>query len=417
MKNVLSGESLLHSKSLKSNYFLFFCSGSVVSPWAAVAPVIKDAFAMGAEIFAAMSMCFGFGALSAMFFTGRIIKRWGFKRCAWGSFVMVILSMIMLSSRFMPFEMVYISALLWGGALGIYEVSINIHATYFEELTKRRLLTRFTASYTAGCIAATIIYPLFMHMGFPIELIALGSGLASFTLFLAVFRHTVDTHGQKSECAASQSSLEHTDEKNVYSISEPLQDQKPGGFGLGRLMLLCAAGVTFFSLLAEGTVYDWGGVYLVHECAFPISLAALGFMCYEGCAGVVRFFGEGIVAKIGVVRTVVGGAFLAFTALLLGGLVSYAPIVLLSFALLGTAVGNVMPVIISETARRCLKDKAQAIGFVSAMGYAGILTGPALLGGVAVMYDHAAIFVTVAFGMLIMGLMGYLFLRSEKPRV
>ena len=76
-----------------------------------------------------------------------------------------------------------------------------------------------------------------------------------------------------------------------------------------------------------------------------------------------------------------------------------------------------MPVIISETARRCLKDKAQAIGFVSAMGYAGILTGPALLGGVAVMYDHAAIFVTVAFGMLIMGLMGYLFLRSEKTRV
>ena len=390
-----------------------------MSPWAAVAPVIKDAFSMGAEPFAAMSMCFGLGALASMFFTGKIIKCWGFKRCALISFIMVIISMIMLASRFLPYEMVFISALLWGGTLGVYEVSINVHATYFEELTKRRLLTRFTASYTAGCIAATLVYPLFLHLELPIEIIAALSCSASLALFFAVYRHTVDTHGQKNEVSIGSKSLgddeiKATDKAVSVPLTEP--ELKHGNLGLTRFMLVCAAGVTFFSLLAEGTVYDWGGVYLVHECAFPLSFAALGFMCYEGCAGVVRFFGESIVSRLGMVRTVAGGALIACLALLMGGLFSYAPIVLLSFALLGTAVGNVMPVMISETARRCLKDKAQVIGFVSAMGYAGILTGPALLGFVAVMYNYAAIFITVGFCMLIMGSMGYLFLRSEKHK-
>lgn len=396
MSKIYKATTMTFSKqSLHANYILFFCAGTIVAPWAAIAPVIKEAFNLGAEAFALMSMFFGVGALVSMLLSGKIIKHWAFKHCALINMILCALAVFLLSARFLPWYFVYFSALLWGITLGIYEVAINIHATYFEALTKRRLLTRFTVAYTAGCLVSTLIYPLLMHLGLSIELIALFSSLASVLLFLSVFKHTLDLNGEE----------DGNSEKEETSSSAK---------DLSRILILCASAVTFFSLLAEGSVYDWGGVYLVHDCALPLSFAALGFMCYEGCAGVVRFFGEKIVAKIGTVRTVVVGSLVACVALWLAGSISYAPIALLSFAILGMAAGNIMPVIISETARRCHKNKGQIIGFVSAMGYAGVLSGPAFLGLIATFYGYAAIFIVVSLLMIIMGLAGLIFLKSEK---
>ncbi len=384
---------------LRANYVLFFCAGMTIAPWAAIAPVIKDHFELSAKLFAFMSACFGAGALVSMLFSGFFIKRFGVVKVASFTLLLAGLAVFLVSCRFMPWFFIYPSALLWGGTIGVYEVACNVHATLFEDLCKRRLLSRFTAVYTIGCIFATIVYPFLLRIQTPIECISFGGLVVSYVAFLLVRPHLVDTNGQKDE-------RDNKEEKS--------QDAKLSPKELSGLMIFVAGMVAFFSLLAEGAVYDWSGVYLVHDCALPLSYAAFGFMCYEATAGLVRFFGEKLLMILGPMKLVCGGAILACLALMMAGLSHHALLVLLGYTLLGAAVGNVMPVIISEAGRRCTKDKASTIGTISAMGYAGVLTGPALLGVIATFVNYASIFIAVAVLMLVMLLMAYSFLRSGR---
>ena len=391
VNNGLTDANSSFTKSLKSNYLLFFCAGMVVSPWAAIAPVIKPLHAMSDVLFALMSLCFGLGAMIAMMFSGQLVVRFGVKRLMLVCYPLCVMSIIGFSCKFIAWWMTYPLAFLWGATLGVYEVAINVHATYFEARTGRRLLSLFTAVYTAGCIAATLVYPVMMKAGADIEYIALGSGIVAVVLFTKSYGVLVDTHGQKEQ-----------------------RSDKGENRGLSSWLLFCAGMVAFFALLAEGAVYDWSGVYLTTDCALPLAYASLGFMFYEGSAGVVRFFGEKLTMKLGAERLVCGGAVLAFIALLCSACFKYAPLVILSFAALGVAAGNIMPVIISETGRRAGKNSAKAISTVSAMAYAGVLTGPAFLGVIATVSSFGAIFATVALLMILMGWMGMIFLQSGK---
>ena len=388
------------SAGLRANYVLFFCAGMTISPWAAIAPVIKDHFELSAGLFAIMSACFGGGALVSMLCSGIFIKKFGVIKVATLTLFLADLAVFFVSCRFLPWYFVYPSSFLWGGAIGVYEVAANVHATLFEDLCKRRLLSKFTAVYTVGCIVATIVYPILMKLQTPIEFISFGSLVVCFGAFLLVRPHLVDTDGQKDDVSDNVEK-----EEKVSSLSSK---------GLSGLMIFIAGMVSFFALLAEGSVYDWSGVYLVHDCALPLTYAAFGFMCYEGTAGFVRFFGEKLLMILGPMKLVCGGSFFACIALMIAGLSQHAFSVLLGFTLLGAAAGNVMPVIISEAGRRCSRDKASTIGTISAMGYAGVLAGPALLGVIATFVNYASIFIVVGVLMLVMLLMAYSFLRSRR---
>ena len=390
VSNDLAGANSF-TRSLKSNYMLFFCAGMVVSPWAAIAPVIKPLHAMSDVLFALMSLCFGLGAMISMIFSGKMVIRFGVKKLMLVCYPLCVVSIIGFSCNFIAWWMTYPLAFLWGATLGVYEVAINVHATYFEARTGRRLLSLFTAVYTAGCIAATLVYPLMMKAGADIEYIASGSGIVAVMLFAKSYGVLINTHGQKEQKDGNSENPE-----------------------LSPWLLFCAGMVAFFALLAEGAVYDWSGVYLTADCALPLAYASLGFMFYEGSAGVVRFFGEKLTMKLGAKRLVCGGSVLAFIALLCSACFKYAPLVILSFAALGVAAGNIMPVIISETGRRAEKNSAKAISTVSAMAYAGVLTGPAFLGVIATVSSFGTIFSTVALLMILMGWMGRVFLQSGK---
>ncbi len=399
MNKNLALNSKAFSSGLRANYILFFCAGMTIAPWAAIAPLIKDYFELSAGLFAIMSACFGGGALVSMLCSGILIKKFGVIKVAAVTLFLTGLAVFLVSFRLLPWFCIYPSALLWGGAVGVYEVSCNVHATLFEDLCKRRLLSKFTAANTVGCIFATLFYPFLLKIDTPVECISLGGLILSFGSFLLVKPYLVDTDGQKDVSDEDKNSLQRI---------------KLSPQGLSGVMILVAGTVSFLALLTEGSVYDWSGVYLVHECALPLTYAAFGFLCYEGTAGVVRFFGEKLLRLLGPMKLVCGGSVVACIALMIAGLSQHVAFVLLGFTLLGAAAGNVMPVIISEVGRRCIKDKASTIGTVSAMGYAGVLAGPALLGVIATFINYASIFTVVGGLMVVMLVMAYKFLSTGR---
>ena len=376
---------LLFEQERRATFLLYIAGGIVIAPWSAIVPDVKVRFMMPDLIFALMSVCFGLGAVVSMASAGYLVKRFGFKKISPVFITCNSVFMTLLSARGAPEWSAFLSAFIWGAALGGYEVSINIYASTLETRSGRSLITVFTAVFTIGCVLSTLCYPLLMNLGLRIDLISGLIGIAAMGVFFRAYPRLSETHGQKQ--------VKDGGARGMYSDN------------FSRLSLICAGTIVGITYLAEGAIYDWSGVYLTKDCAMDISFASIGYIAYEASQGIVRYASPVILGRIGKRAMLVCGAMAGALALFLISFTTNGLLVALCCGLFGLFAGCHVPVVISETGKRCGPDRAGAIGIVSAMGYTGVLMGPALMGLISLSLGTGTIF---AFDALLIAAMGYL---------
>lgn len=366
----------------RATFLLYIAGGIVIAPWSAIVPAVKIRNAMPDPVYALMAMCYGVGAVAAMASAGLLVKRFGFKRVAAAFIAGNLAFMSTLAWDAAPMWSAFPSAILWGAALGGYEVAINIHSSSLETRSGRSLITVYTAIFTLGCVLSTLCYPVFMSLGGRLDLITLLVGAAAALVFAAALPGIGDTRGQKQ--AASPG------DRGMYAR------------GFGRGALICAGMIAGITYLAEGTIYDWSGVYLTTACGVELSLASAGYIAYEACLGLARYASPVILKHIGTRRMLILGAAAGAAAMLMVSLTASGWAVAACCGLFGLCAACHVPVVISETGRRCGPDRAAAIGVVSSMGYTGVLLGPALMGLVSLEFGTGVIFAADAVLLLLM---------------
>src|SRR6185312_3062806 len=130
------------------------------------------------------------------------------------------------------------------------------------------------------------------------------------------------------------------------------------------LGLLC-----FVSFMAEGSMLDWSAVFLRDFRGFAPSAAGIGYACFSVAMALGRLTGDRLIQRIGPVWAVRVGAGLAATGFALA-----------AFVLVGLGASNIVPVMFSAAGRLPGSSPAIAIAAVTMLGYAGLLSGPALIG-------------------------------------
>ena len=98
------------------------------------------------------------------------------------------------------------------------------------------------------------------------------------------------------------------------------------------------------------------------------------------------------------------GAALAAAGFLLVACVSGAPASLAGFVLIGLGASNIVPVMFSAAGRLPGTPPAIAIATATTLGYAGLLSGPALIGFVAHASSLPVAFAGVAGLLVLVGL-------------
>ncbi len=368
----------------RATFLIYIAGGIVIAPWSAIVPAVKLRNAMPDLLYAAMAVCFGVGAVIAMASTGWLVKRLGFKRVSAVFIAGNLAFMSLLAWESAPMWSSFAASLLWGAALGGYEVAINIHASSLETRSGRSLITVYTAIYTLGCVLSTLCYPVFMNLGIRLDLITLMVGAAASAIYLCAIPSLGDTRGMKA--AKSQG------DRGMYAE------------GFGRGALVCAGCIAGIAYLAEGTIYDWSGVYLTTKCGMDLSFASIGYIAYEAFLGMGRYASSIILRHVGTRRMLILGAAAGAAAMLLVSLSRSGIAVAACCGLFGLCVSCHVPVVLSETGRRCGPDRGGAIGVVSSMGYTGVLLGPGLMGlvsfnlGTEVIYAaDAALLILMSF--------------------
>jgi predicted MFS family arabinose efflux permease len=144
------------------------------------------------------------------------------------------------------------------------------------------------------------------------------------------------------------------------------------------LGLLCLA-----VFLAEGAMLDWSAVFLRSARGFALSNAGLGYSAFSVAMAAGRLLGDRITSALGPVRVVRLGGAVAAAGIVIACALPWPATSLVGFVLVGLGASNIVPVLFSAAGRLPGTSAGMAIATVTALGYTGMLAGPAAIGLVA----------------------------------
>jgi MFS family permease len=139
-------------------------------------------------------------------------------------------------------------------------------------------------------------------------------------------------------------------------------------------------------MMSEGSVADWGAIFLVRELGTDESTAAGGFAAFSITMALARFFGDHFAARLGTVRVVRLGGAIAAAGLALALAVGHTALALVGFAAMGIGLAPIIPLIFSAAGRTPGMEAGPALAVTTTIGYAGFLCGPPLIGFVGQAY-------------------------------
>lgn len=317
-------------------------------------PYAKTRLALNDAQLGLILLGLGGGAMLTMPLSGLFINRFGSR--------VVMLAAILVFSAALPFLTLGTSPWLLGGFLflfgcgvGAVDVAMNAQAVVVEQKIARPIMSSFHGLFSVGGLIGAGGVSLLLDRGLNLTICALcvsalciGIGLWQFPKLLP--------HAQDSKIQGTKLTLPH-----------------------GSIIVIGV--MCFLTFLAEGALLDWSAVYLKFFRGFSETNAGIGYAVFSVAMAVGRLTGDRVAHKLGPVPTVRYGALLGAVGYFLALGLPNGMASLTGFALIGLGVANVVPLMFSAAGRR--GDPSITIPAITTMGYAGLLAGPAMIGGVA----------------------------------
>jgi predicted MFS family arabinose efflux permease len=361
----------------------FLVNGAVFGVWATQIPLAQERLGLGPAVLGLVILVLGGGAVLAMAGSGWLIRRFGNARLVrWTGAIFCICLPLTAVAPNLPVLAVVL--FIFGASGGCMDVAMNALAAQVERATGRPYMSSFHGMWSVGGLAGAATGSL---------LLSVVSGPAQ-TALLALLLGTLLIWAQPYFLAR--------DGGGAVTGHVSL---RPEGAAiiLGILAALCFE--------AEGTILDWGSIYLRAELGAATEMAGAGYAAFSATMAIGRFLGDKVRQTWGAVKIMLGGALLAAAGLALGPVSGHSGLAVLGFALAGIGLSNTVPLLFSAAGKSEHPDTA--IATVSTLGYGGLLAGPPLLGFLAHATSYGMIFAASAAMCLTIGLCAFSVKRAD----
>lgn len=353
---------------------LFLVDGAGFGTWAAHVPVFKQFLHLENGRLTVVLISLIVGAVITMPVTGQLIARYGSRSVirviAIGYVLMVAL--LAQASGFLP--LVFFAG-LFGAAKGAFDVSVNAQAIAVEKHYGESSMSFFQGCWsTGGLLGAGAAGLMLQHHGTVRADLSLTAALLIFFSLLAL----------------------------PLLVGETVRPRASAKLVWPDAALLRIAILAFFGLMAEGAIADWASVYLHSEIGSTLSLAAAGYAAYAVAMACARFSGDWLARRFSG-RSILHGSGILIALGLSCTLLSHAwwPAVL-GLMLAGIGIANIVPVIWGVAGRDTRMGPGPAISAMTTIGYCGFLTGPPVIGSLAVLVGlRQAMIVIVLAGIIV----------------
>ncbi|WP_184716876.1 MFS transporter [Caulobacter sp.] len=332
----------------------FLVAGFSIASWAPLVPFAKARLAINDGAMGLLLLCLGLGSVLTMSATGALGARFGSRPIIilGGLGVTLFLPLLVIAD-----SPIALGAALFafGAALGSLDVAMNIHAVDVERASGQTLMSGFHALYSIGGFAGATAMTLMLSLG----LSPLTGVIANAVLMLAAMA-----------LAAPR-------------LVRAKGDPDGAAFAVPRGVVLLLSLLAAATFLAEGAMLDWSALLITKGGLVSVAQGGLGYVLFSIAMTAGRLVGDKVVARLGDRLVLRGGGLLAVAGFVVLLTAPVAFLALSGFVLIGVGAANIVPVLFRLAGAQTAMPAAQAISALSTIGYAGILIGPAGIGGIA----------------------------------
>ncbi len=337
--------------------FFYFAMGLCFATWASRIPNIKAALGLSDGQLGTILFALPVGQLTMMYFSGKLVTRFGSHRILPFSILMYAFSLTNLG----------LAQNAWQLGLGLYvfgvfgnltNISVNTQGVYTEGLFKRTIMSSFHGMWSLAGFTGALV------------------GLAMLALDLGTYSHFLIV-------AFIAFLLIAFNFKFLIKAKESIRAEKKKGFRKPDKTLVLLGVIGFCCMASEGIMFDWSGVFFKDIVKVPGALVVLGYTSFMIMMASGRFFGDALINKIGRKRMMQFSGVMISTGFFTAVIFPYLIPSTLAFMLIGLGVSTVVPTLYSIAGKHPTIPTGEALTAVSSVSFLGFLMGPPVIGYIA----------------------------------
>jgi MFS family permease len=351
---------------------LFLALGFQYATWASRLPAVKTRLGLSDAEVGLLLMACGVGAAASFPLVAGLMKRFGSRLLCIGS--AVVLSLLPLALGAAPdYAVALIIVCIDGVGVASLDVAMNAQGAELEERFDRKAMGKLHATFSGGSLLGAL---LASAMNAATSSLEAHFAVAAVLILLVVAYAQRDLlpHVQPASAAepeqAPDTSLEAGQAENA---------PKKRRFPLPTRITLWMGLAMAFGTIVEGAMNDWSALYLKNVAKAAAGLTPMGIAVFSIAMVVARISSDSWRKRWGDGRIVVSGSIVAGAGLTVAVLVGGVFPALVGFALVGLGIASVTPCVYVAAAGQ----GADALALVAALGTAGLLAGPGVIGLIA----------------------------------
>ena len=334
----------------------FFLAGLCFSSWASRIPDIQLKLHLDNAALGAVLLGLPTGLLTSLPLAGWLVAKFGSKPIATFAALLYAFTLPVLGAVTAVWQLVT-CLFIFGFGGNLLNISINTQAIGTESLYGRTIMASYHGLWSLAGFSGAALGTLFIGLGWlPYQHFLLITGLALLIVGVTS-RQLVD--------------------------SDPNSQGDQPIFVRPDRSLINLGIIAFCSMICEGAMFDWSGVYFFKVIHPPKELVAAGYTAFMATMASGRFVGDWLATKWGIKRILQASGTLTASGLLIAILFPWLIPAIAGFLLVGAGVSSVIPLVYSAAGRSKTLSPGVALAAVSTIGYLGFLFGPPFIGFIA----------------------------------
>jgi MFS family permease len=354
----------------------YFGMGLSFATWASRIPAIKADLQLSDGELGTILFALPVGQLTMMFFSGKLVTRFGSDRILPFSALMYVFSLtnIGLAQNAWQLALALVSFGIFGN---LTNISLNTQGVYTEGIFRRTIMSSFHGVWSLAGFTGALV------------------GLGLLTLQITTYLHFIIV-------AFVVLLLVAFNFKYLIKAKETLRPEKKKTFSKPDKSLFILGIIGFCCMASEGIMFDWSGVYFKDIVKAPGSLIVVGYTSFMIMMSSGRFLGDRLINRFGRKTVMQISGFMISFGLYMAVIFPYIIPCTIAFMIVGLGVSTVIPTLYSIAGKHPTIPTGEALTAVSSVSFLGFLMGPPVIGHISELFGLRFSFAFIGmFGVLI----------------
>ncbi len=334
----------------------FFIAGLTFATWASRIPDIKTQLQLSDARLGAVLFALPAGLMTSLLFAGWLVARFGSRKVMIAAAILYPLFLVTLGLSMSTWQLAA-GLFLFGLSSNLVNIAMNTQAVDVEAMYGRSVMASFHGLWSIAGFTGAAIGTLLVSAGIVPWVHFLIILAAALLMVAAFYKFTLPADSVSAG-------------KQPFFV-------KPDKYILNLGL------IAFCSMLCEGAMADWSGVYFQNIVHSPKEWITLGYVAFTASMATGRFLGDALVTKLGIKKVLQLSATLISAGLFVSILFPYMATAVIGFLMVGLGVSSVVPLIYSLAGKSGTMQPGLALAAVSSISFLGFLIGPPLIGFIA----------------------------------